>query len=271
MPIAEANGQRLYYEVHGEGEPLLMVMGLGADHLAWAFQVGPLSEHFKVITFDNRDCGQSSYAKGPYEITDLAADAIALADELELDSFHLVGASMGGAIAQEMALGWPDRVRTLTLAITFAGAGAYGRKAGRMMAADVRRRTYEEQIDQMMLLCFSEELFDQNERITFLRQQMLANPHPQRSEGFARQAEASGRHEARQRLPSLRMRVHVIGAEHDILVPVWKARELAELIPGARLTVIDRAPHSVQIERAEEFNRTVLEFLAEHRLARAAA
>jgi pimeloyl-ACP methyl ester carboxylesterase len=261
MPIADANGQRLYYEVAGEGEPLLMVMGLGADHLAWALQVPALGEHFQVVTYDNRDCGQSSYAEGPYEITDLAADAVALADVLELDSFHLVGASMGGCIAQEIALGWPDRVRTLTLAITFGGAGAYSRKSGRMMAADVRRRTYEEQIDQMMLLCFSEDLFDQEERITFLRQQMLANPYPQRPEGFARQAEATGRHEARQRLPSLKMPVHVIGAEHDILVPVWKSKELAELIPAARLTIIEGATHGLNLERAEDFNAAVLEFL----------
>jgi pimeloyl-ACP methyl ester carboxylesterase len=261
MPIADANGQRLYYEVAGEGEPLLMVMGLGADHLAWALQVGPLSEHFKVITFDNRDCGQSSYADGPYEMTDLAADAIALADHLEIDTFHLVGASMGGAIAQEIALGWPERVRTLTLAITFAGSGAYGRKLGRMMAADVHRRSYEEQVDQMMLLCFSEDLFDETERITFLRQQMLANPHPQEADGFARQAEATGRHEARERLPSLKMPVHVIGAEHDILVPAWKSRELAELIPGAKLTIIENATHGLNLERAEDFNAAVLDFL----------
>ena len=261
MPLCDANGQRLYYEVAGEGEPLLMVMGLGADHLAWALQVGPLSEHFKVVTFDNRDSGQSSYSQGPYEITDLAADTIALADQLELDSFHLLGASMGGAIAQEIALGWPDRVRTLTLAITFAGAGAYGRKLGRMMAADVQRRTWEEQIDQMMLLCFSEDLYEQTEQITFLRQQMLANPHPQKPEGFARQAEATGRHEARERLPSLELPVHVIGAEHDILVPVWKSKELAELIPGAKLTIIEGATHGLNLERAEDFNAAVLEFL----------
>jgi pimeloyl-ACP methyl ester carboxylesterase len=261
MPVTDANGQRLYYEVAGEGEPLLLVMGLGADHLAWALQVGPLAEHFKVVTFDNRDSGQSSYADGPYEITDLAADTIALADALELDSFHLVGASMGGAIAQEIALGWPERVRTLTLAITFAGAGAYGRKLGRLMAADVHRRPFEEQVDHMMLLCFSEDLWEETERITFLRQQMLANPHPQEPGGFARQAEATGRHEARKRLPSLDLPVHVIGAERDILVPAWKSKELAELIPGARLTIIDGATHGLNLERAEDFNAAVLDFL----------
>ena len=238
-----------------------MVMGLGADHLAWALQVPPLAEHFKAITFDNRDVGQSSYADGPYEITDMAADTVALADALELESFHLLGASMGGCIAQEIALGWADRVRTLTLAITFAGAGAWGRKHGRMLAADVHRRSWEEHIDNMMLLCFSEQFFEETERVTFLRQQMLANPHPQTPDGFARQAEATGRHEARERLPSLSMPVHVIGAGHDYLVPVWKSRELAELIPDARLTVIDGATHGLNVERAEEFNAAVLDFL----------
>ena len=257
MPIAEANGQRLYYEVQGEGEPLLMVMGLGADHLAWALQVGPLSEHFRVVTFDNRDCGQSSYSEGPYEITDLAADAIGLADALELDSFHLVGASMGGAIAQEMAIHHSGRLRTMTSIMSSTGEPGLPPPTAEAMAILLA----EEKIDQMMLLCFSEDLFDQTERITFLRQQMLANPFPQRPEGFARQAEATGRHEARERLPGLKMPVHVIGAEHDILVPAWKSVELAELIPGATLTIIERATHGLNLERADEFNAAVLEFL----------
>jgi 3-oxoadipate enol-lactonase len=92
---------------------------------------------------------------------------------------------------------------------------------------------------------------------------MLQNPHPQPPEAFARQLAASSRHDARDRLGSLSLPVHVIGSEHDILVPVWKARELAELIPGARLTVIENAPHGANVERAEEFNRLVLDFIAE--------
>jgi pimeloyl-ACP methyl ester carboxylesterase len=130
-----------------------------------------------------------------------------------------------------------------------------------MLAADVLRRSYEEQIDQMMLLCFTEALYDETEKITFLRQGMLSNPHPQQPEGFARQAEASGRHEARERLPSLKMPVHVIGAERDILVPVWKSQELADLIPGAKLTIIEGAAHGLNLERAEDFNAAVLGFL----------
>jgi pimeloyl-ACP methyl ester carboxylesterase len=261
VPIAEVNGQSIYWEEAGEGEPLMLVMGLTADHLAWALQVRELKKHFRVITFDNRDVGQSSECEGEYEITDMATDAMCLADELGLDSFHLVGASLGGAIAQEMALSSPDRIRTLTLAITWAGAGNWGRKFHRLWTAQVERTPWEEHVDNLMLLVFSEEFFDDQEKVTFMRQTMLGNPFPQSTESFARQAGAAGRHETRERLPHLKMPVHVIGAEHDRLVPVWKSEEIAELIPGAKLTVIERAAHSVNIERPDEFNAAVRDFI----------
>lgn len=89
----------------------------------------------------------------------------------------------------------------------------------------------------------------------------LDNPYPQSIEAFVRQLTSTGRHETRQRLPSLEMPVHVIGAEQDILVPVWKSREIAELVPAAQLTVIEGAPHGVNLERAEDFNAAVLGFL----------
>src|ERR687897_2379071 len=130
MAIAEVNGQRLYYEVHGEGEPLLCVHGLACDTLAWIPQIHGFSAAYRTVIFDNRDVGRSSMAEEDYEIADMARDALALADQLGLDTFHLVGISMGGAIAQEIALQAPDRVRTLTLAVTFHDSGAYARRLG---------------------------------------------------------------------------------------------------------------------------------------------
>jgi 3-oxoadipate enol-lactonase len=261
MPITEANGQRLYYEVHGEGEPLLCVMGLGADHLAFALQVKEFSKHFKTIVFDNRDVGQSSQSEGAYEITDMAGDAICLADELGLERFHLLGVSLGGTIAQEMALGWGDRIRTLTVCVSWCRSGAWGRKRGRLWGEAVKRTPFEEHIDNLMLLCFTQELFENTEEVTFLRSAIVGNPFPQSAEAFARQAEAGGRHDAAERLPSLDLPVHVIGAEHDILVPVWKSREIAELVPNAKLTILEGAAHGANVEHAGEFNAAVLEFL----------
>jgi pimeloyl-ACP methyl ester carboxylesterase len=262
MPTIEANGQTLYHEVHGEGEPLLCVMGLSADTLAWAMQVPAFSARHRTVIFDNRDVGQSSLCDDPYEIADMARDALALADGLGLDSFHLLGVSMGGAIAQELALAAPERVRTLTLAVTFASSGAWGRALSRTWGGRVQQMSREQRVDELMLLNLSEEFFENEQMVSWLRGMMLENPHPQPAEAFARQLDASSRHDARARLGSLSMPVHVIGAERDILVPVWKSRELAELIPGAELTVIEGSPHGANLERAEQFNGAVLDFIA---------
>jgi 3-oxoadipate enol-lactonase len=263
MPTTEANGQTIYYEDHGAGEPLLLVPGLAMDTLGWALQVPAFSTRHRTILFDSRDVGQSSMAQAGYDVADMAQDALALADALGLDSFHLLGMSMGGAIAQEMALAAPERTRTLTLVATFAAGGRWARTLSDVWSARVHRMSREERTDELMLLCFSEEFFENAEGVAWLRDMMLQNPHPQPADAFARQLDAASRHDARNRLGALHMPTHIIGAEYDILVPVWKSRELAELIPDAQLTVLDACPHGLNVERAEEFNRAVLDFIAE--------
>jgi 3-oxoadipate enol-lactonase len=259
----QADGQELYYEVHGEGEPLLCVMGLAADTLTWLPTLPAFSARHRTVIFDNRDVGQSSMVDGPYEIRDMAQDALALADGLELDSFHLLGVSMGGAIAQEMALAAPERAKTLTLAVSFAGSGPYGRKRSENWRARVQRMTREERVDELLLLTMSEKWFQDTGTVDWLRGVMLDHPHPQPPEAFARQLEASSRHDTRSRLGSLSMPVHVIGAEHDILIPIWKSAEIAELIPGSKYTVLKGAPHGITLEHTEEFTAAVLDFIAE--------
>jgi 3-oxoadipate enol-lactonase len=263
MAIAEVNGQRLYYEVHGEGEPLLCVAGLSADTLVWIPQVQAFAEQHRTVIFDNRDVGQSSMAAGDYEIADMARDALALADELELDAFHLLGVSMGGMIAQEMAVQAPERVRTLTLAVTYSAGSAYARRVSEVWGARVKQISREQHVDELMLLNHSEGFYDHSEMVEFIRTAMLNNPHPQPPDAFERQLGACGRHDARAGLRNLTMPTHVIGGEHDILIPVWKQREIAELIPGSKLTVLPGAPHGLSIERAEEFNSAVLGFIRE--------
>jgi len=267
MPTTEANGQTIYYEVHGEGDPLLCVMGLAADTLAWTLQLPAFSASHRTIVFDNRDVGQSSQATGSYEVADMAQDALALADALELDSFHLLGASMGGAIAQEIALAAPDRVRTLTLAVTWASGGRWAGTLSSVWGARVHHMTREQRVDELMLFTFSDAFFENAEGVAFIRDMMLQNPNPQPAEAFARQLDASSRHSAADRLGELTMPTHVIGAEWDILVPVWKSREVAALIPGSELTVLEACPHGLNVERAEEFNGAVLDFIAERTAA----
>ena len=271
MPFAAANGQRLFYEIHGEGEALVCVTGLAGDHLSWGEQLEALSERFRTVVFDNRDSGQSSECTEGYEIVDMAHDTLALSDALALDDFHLLGVSMGGAIAQEVALAAPERVRTLTLAMTWGGDGHWGRVRARLTANSALRTPAEEHVEQLLLVSLSEELFEDPERVAYFRRLVLNNPVPQSIEAFARQVQAVGRHEARDRLGSLELPVHVIGAERDMMVPVWKSRELVDLIPRARLTVLAGGSHGANMEKAEEFNRAVLDFLCERSSAERSA
>ena len=258
MPVAEANGQRLHYEQRGEGDPLILVMGLGADKVAWALQVPALSERHTVVTYDNRDVGQSSRATGGYEVADMADDLLALADELGFDSFHLVGMSMGGAIAQRATLRAPERVRTLSLLVTFAYGGPWAQARTRLWGEILPLLSEEQRVDLLMNQVHSQEFFE------IVRNAILQDPHPQEVEAFLRQMEASSRHDAREELRSLDLPVLVVGAEHDLMVPVWRSRELSELIPGARYEVFERAGHAVNLERAEQLNQLLLDFIAEH-------
>jgi pimeloyl-ACP methyl ester carboxylesterase len=239
-------------------------MGLAADTLSWTLQVPAFAEHHHTIIFDNRDVGQSSQVEEAYDLSDMANDALALADALSLESFHLLGVSMGGAIAQELALSVPQLVRTLTLAVTFAGGGAYAAALAKSWGERAMVLTREQRVDELLLLTLSEDFYETDGAVDFVRRMALQNPNPQPPEAFRRQLRASSRHDARGRLGSLSMPVHVIGAEHDILIPAWKCAEVADLIPGARFSMIERAPHGMQLERAQEFNELVLDFIAEH-------
>jgi pimeloyl-ACP methyl ester carboxylesterase len=161
-----------------------------------------------------------------------------------------------------VALAAPERVRTLTLAVTYGGGGEYGHVRGRINGAIARALSDEERVDWQMTMAYTEAFFADRERALFLRNAMLGHPEFQSAEGYARQAAASGRHETRDRLHELTMPVHVIGAALDVLVPVWKSKELARLIPGAKLTIFEDVGHGVSWERADEFNTAVTEFLA---------
>src|SRR5918996_1418799 len=176
MPTTEANGQTIYYEDHGEGEPLLLVPGLAMDTVAWALQVPPFSARHRTVLFDNRDVGQSSMAQARYDIADMARDALALADALDLDSFHLLGVSMGGAIAQEIATRAPERVRTLTFAVASPAGGPYTRRLAEVWSARVSQISHEQHIDELMLMNHSEDFYESPEMVEFIRTAILGNP-----------------------------------------------------------------------------------------------
>ena len=263
MPYADIEAGRLYYEQHGQGEPVLCIHGLAGGVAGWRPQIAVWSRHYQVTAFDSRDVGRSFYAQAPYEVRDLVADAVALCDRLGLGRVHLIGISMGGAVAQEFALAYPDRVRTLTLCVSYAATSAMDRERVRLAILEAQRQSEDERAAALMLLTLSPETFEELEdNLPAMRRMVLSDPLRQRLDGYLRQLQASLTHQAGERLAALRMPVHVVGAEQDVFVPVWRSAELARLIPGARLSVIAGAGHAVNLERTAEFNAAVLDFLS---------
>jgi 3-oxoadipate enol-lactonase len=263
--IVRANGQDLYYELHGEGPPLVLLMGIGYDSSLWTLeQVPALSALFTVILVDNRDAGRSSNACQPYTIGDMADDVAGLLDVLRIQQTHLLGLSMGGMVALEFALRHPERLDRLVL----TGTGA----APARNAVDpihiwnwikANDPTGEMFGGQQLVSLFSTAFLRNHEAVRDIAQLLASNPYPMSPEAYGRQANAYGQFDALDRLAAITAPTLVVVGEQDLLTPPWIAREVAEAIPGARLEVI-RGPgssHVVPIERPDEFNHLVSDFL----------
>ena len=262
-----ANGQQLYYEIHGDGPPLVLVMGIGYDSSLWTLaQVPALSTQFQVVLVDNRDAGRSSKTSHPYQIADMADDLAGLLDALGIARSHLLGLSMGGMIAQEFALRHPDRLDRLVL----TGTGAAPARA----AADPIRiwswvkandATGEVFGGQQFVSLFSTSFLRNHQAVRDTAALLASNPYPMSPEAYQRQADAYGQFDALDLLGAITAPTLVIVGEQDLLTPPWIAREVAAAIPGARLEIIrgDGSSHLVPIERPDDFNRLVSDFLTE--------
>src|SRR5207302_9450082 len=197
-----------------------LIMGFGGDHMAWAFQMPDFSVRHRVIVFDNRGVGQTDAPDQPYTMRMMAADARGLMDALGIDSAHVLGLSMGGMIAHELALSSPQRVRSLHLACTFGRPDAYMlalNSAWREMRIGLGR---EATLRALGLWLFSPTTYaERPELIEALLQNALANPYPQSLAGFLRQGEAVAAHDALERLSAIRCPTLVSVAEDDIHVP----------------------------------------------------
>ena len=135
MPKATVNGVRIHYNVEGSGEPLFLIMGFSGSRMAWFFQRRAFRKDLQVVTFDNRGVGHSDKPPGPYSMRMMADDVVGLMDHLDIEKAHVLGVSMGGMIAQEIAISHPGRVRKLVLASTFAGRDRDGGHSPEYMKA----------------------------------------------------------------------------------------------------------------------------------------
>jgi pimeloyl-ACP methyl ester carboxylesterase len=266
VPKAKVNDIRLYYELHGQGEPLVLVMGLGANTHGWDMQIPAFSREFQVVAFDNRGSGRSDKPASRYSIRLFANDTTGLMDALGIASAHIYGQSMGGLIAQELALSYPQRVRTLVLGSTSCGGPQAVAALPEHLAlmATLPTLSPREAAERGLPLLYS------NEFIARKRQELIARalaeaelrPPP---DAFGRQVQAAVRHRAYDRLPQILCPTLVISGSDDKVMPAENSRILAERIPSAELVILPKAGHGYLVECAEESNAIVLDFLRRHR------
>jgi 3-oxoadipate enol-lactonase len=265
MPTVKANDINIYYEIHGEGEPLLMIQGYGQYSGHWTTLIPPFSKKYRVIIFDNRGTGRSDKPEIPYTMKMMAADAKGLLDAIGIDKANVFGVSMGGMIAQEFALNYPDKVINLVLGCTNCGGKQsvvptkealeflFNPEIGKLPVAERARQTAP--------WLWSKEFIDKHpEAVDAYVDITMKYPTP--PHGFSGHAQAIASHETCDRLPQIKAPTLVIAGSGDRLIPPDNSKIIASRIPGAELVIVKNAGHG--FTEAPEATTAILDFLKRH-------
>jgi pimeloyl-ACP methyl ester carboxylesterase len=261
MPKVKANGIDLNYEVHGTGQPVILIGGLGADMFLWFRQIPELSKHFQVIAFDNRGAGESDKPEEPYTIKMFADDTAGLLKALDVARAHVIGASLGGMVAQEFALSYPAMLNRLALVSTsFGGPNSVPTPKETLAAVLNRTGNPETDIRNSFKLFTHDQWCDAHPDLVdqYVKWRVA---HPQPVAAYQRQAMAPLAFNAEERVSQIAAPTLVAHGSDDRVVPVENARRLAAKIPNAKLMVFEGGGHAFTIEQADEFNSAVIQFL----------
>jgi pimeloyl-ACP methyl ester carboxylesterase len=268
MPRLNVGGLELLYETEGDGEPLLLLMGLGGEHGAWHFQRADFRRRYRLVLIDNRDAGASDEASGSYGLGDMAADALGVMDHLGIERFHVLGASMGGAMAQHLALQAPTRVASLVLASTWGRTDPFLGALLMSWRLLVERMPAEEFLMTQVPWAFTYRFFQAPSP------ELLAWQEEVRSRGvlksvaaYQRQVDACAAHDTLDLVPLLRTPALVLTGEDDILTPPRYGRALAAALPRSEMVLVPASGHACFLETPKAFNERVLRFLARNPLA----
>jgi 3-oxoadipate enol-lactonase len=263
----KVNDLNMHYKLVGKGESVVFIAGLASDHLEWLpAHVPAFTEAgYQCVLFDNRDAGQSDESPvAAYTIRMLADDAAGLLKQLGITQAHIVGESMGGMIAQEMAINYPELVSSLTLACTWARSEPFHKALSASWINLRRQLTLEESFQAFGLWFFSSRFYENPQAEPAFLAEVRANPHPQSVAAFERQWNAILTHDTLDRLNHITVPTHVIAGEEDIMSPFRLSRLMAEKIPGAKLTVFPESGHVLAFENSTAFNPVALDFLKKH-------
>ena len=263
MPSVRCGELELFFTEIGpqDGRPVLFLPGLGGDGRSWRPIAGRLEPSWRRILVDPRDAGRSERSPGPYGVPEMAADVLRLCERLGLREADVVGYSLGGAIAQELAISRPQLVRRLVLVATYTSGDPRGTELFRGLARLRRRLEPAEYLRVLFPLVYSHEEY----RIPGLVEEAIVraanDPLWQEQEAYERQVEAAISFHSEGRLRAVRCPVLLIFGDEDLMTPLRFARRLKEELPHARLVVLSGAGHGLLFTRATEIAALVGEFL----------
>jgi pimeloyl-ACP methyl ester carboxylesterase len=269
MPLQTVRtGVRLNYEVSGDGEPLLLVMGTGCSILMWGELLPRLAERYRVIAFDNRGLGGSERGEGPMTAASMAEDASALLEALDVPKAHAMGWSLGSAIVQELALAHPQQVASAVLYGTWGRCDGFQRSVMSAIRLPYAVRDVEAAVT-VGGLAFSPQLLDRPDFQQLIEPMLPA--FPQNEDQMAvtvEQWDADLALDTLDRLGGIEAPTLVVVGEQDLLTPPWQARAVADAIPKARYELVTGpgTSHGMHIERPDDLLRIVTGFLDEHRM-----
>ena len=261
MAKVNVNGCEFYYEVHGRGEPVVLIMGLRRNVEWWYRQIPELSHHFQVLAFDNRGAGRSDKPAMEYSIRLFADDTAGLMDALDISRARILGVSMGGYIAQELALNYPARVQSLVLGCTGPG----GERAVTMTPERMAKFTANKGLSPEEILRKDMDIYFSDEYVKLHPEKIdefseISMRYYQPADAFFRQYDACLRHDTGDRLNRISAPTLIMTGDDDPLVPPGNSHILKDLIPGADLYVFAGGRHCFFMEYADAFNKKVVDF-----------
>jgi pimeloyl-ACP methyl ester carboxylesterase len=262
MPSVKSNGININYEECGSGDPLLLIMGLSAPGAAWEKHVNEYKKHFRCIILDNRGAGASDKPAGDYTTELMASDSVNVLDALGIDRFHINGISMGGAIAQQIALAHPSRVKSAVITASWAFCGNYMKSVFEMFKTTRRKLAPSDFAPMFFLWLYSAKFYGKNPQlIEEAIRGNVADPSPMPHDAFDSQAAACMNHDLRGKLGGITAPVLLTTGCKDIFVPIECSQYLHENIKNSTLEVFEGYSHVHHWEDLDKYNKVTTDFL----------
>ncbi len=256
---------KIVYQIRGEGEPLVLLMGFGADGNVWEKHVVEYEKHFKCILIDNRGVGKSDQPKGSYSTKMMANDTVAVMNHAGIQNARVAGISMGGAIAQELALNYPDKVRCLLLVSTWPKFNNYATTVYENLKKLRVTSKPEEFMELLQLWIYAPPFYDKG--LSDLKDGQMAtvlHSNPQSREGFEGQLDACIRHDSQSRLSDIKAPTLITVGDMDIFTPPAFSQVLHDGIKNSKYVSFPKGGHVHHWEDLSRFNQISMEFLLNH-------